>query len=78
MCGGGQPLLTQLSLPSTGPPSSTGQEMDTKDTEKRAGEDLSNEPQSKWQKASGKGDSNQGDQAVQDQRSQKRSSRNWF
>ena len=54
------------------------QEMDTKDTEKRAGEDPSTEPQSKWQKASGKGDSNQGDQAVQDQRSQKRSSRNWF
>ena len=78
MCGSGQPLLTQLSLPSTGPPSSTGQEMDTKDTEKRAGEDKSTEPQSKWQKASGKGDSNQGDQAVQDQRSQKRSSRNWF
>ena len=33
----GQPLLTQLSLPSTGPPSSTGQEIDTQDTEKRAG-----------------------------------------
>ena len=32
----GQPLLTQLSLPSTGPPSSTGQEIDTQDTEKRA------------------------------------------
>ena len=45
--------------------------MDTKDTQKRAGEDPSTEPQSKWQKASGKGDSNQGDQAVQDQRSQK-------
>ena len=72
VCAEADNLFSQLSLPSTGPPSSTGQEMDTKDTEKRAGEDPSTEPQSKWQKASGKGDSNQGDQAVQDQRSQKR------
>ena len=63
-------------LPSTGPPFSTGQEIDTQDTEKRAGEDPSTEPQSKWQQASGKGDGNQGDQTVQDQRSQDRA-RDW-
>ena len=36
VCAEADNLFSQLSLPSTGPPSSTGQEMDTKDTEKRA------------------------------------------
>ena len=42
----GKPFFRPLSLPSTGPPSLTGQEMDTKDTEMRADEDPGNEPQS--------------------------------